>query len=42
MNKIKFEDWEKLDLRSGRILEVKDHPKKDHPKTQNFYFWRNF
>ena len=29
MNKIKFEDWEKLDLRSGRILEVKDHPNAD-------------
>ncbi len=29
MNKIKFEDWEKIDLRVGTILDVKDHPNAD-------------
>ena len=24
-----FEDWEKLDIRVGKILEVKDHPNAD-------------
>ena len=29
METIKFEDWQKLDLRVGKIIEVKDHPNAD-------------
>lgn len=29
MNEIKFNDWEKIDLRIGTILDVKDHPNAD-------------
>lgn len=29
MDKIPFSDWEKCDLRVGKILEVEDHPKAD-------------
>jgi methionyl-tRNA synthetase len=29
MDKIKFEDWKKLDLRVGKIKAVKDHPDAD-------------
>ena len=27
--KIPFSDWEKIDLRVGKIIEVQDHPKAD-------------
>ncbi len=26
MDEIKFDDWKKLDIRVGKVLEVKDHP----------------
>jgi methionyl-tRNA synthetase len=29
METIKFSDWEKLDLRIGKILSVEDHPNAD-------------
>lgn len=29
MEKIKFSEWEKLDLKIGTILEAKDHPNAD-------------
>jgi methionyl-tRNA synthetase len=29
MKKIKFEDWKKLDLRVGKITEIKNHPEAD-------------
>ena len=29
MDKIKFEDWKKLDLRVGEIKSVKNHPSAD-------------
>lgn len=29
MDKIPFSDWEKCDLRVGKIVEVEDHPKAD-------------
>jgi len=29
MEKVKFDDWKKLDLRVGQIKAVKDHPKAD-------------
>ena len=29
MKEIKFEDWQKLDLRIGEIKEAKDHPNAD-------------
>ena len=29
MEKIKFSDWQKLDLRVGKILDVKNHPNAD-------------
>lgn len=28
-DKIKFSEWEKMDLRIGTVLEVKDHPNAD-------------
>ena len=28
-DKVKFSDWEKLDLRVGTIIEAKDHPNAD-------------
>ena len=29
MEKAKFEDWKKLDIRIGRIKSIKDHPNAD-------------
>ena len=29
MDEIKFDDWKKLDIRVGKVLEVKDHPEAD-------------
>ena len=29
MTKVSFDDWKKLDLRVGKILEVENHPNAD-------------
>lgn len=29
MEEISFNDWKKLDIRVGKVLEVKDHPEAD-------------